>query len=156
MNADELKAILDAHNLWLESDGEKGERANLRWADLRWANLSGANLRLSNLSGANLRWSNLSEANLSEANLVGADPSEANLVGANLVGADIDYSAWPLCCGSNRVKVDARIAAQLAAHFCALDCDDPGYLAARAAIMDFAKTSHRAGELGLLEDGDAN
>jgi uncharacterized protein YjbI with pentapeptide repeats len=124
MNADELKAILYAHKLWLESDGKKGERANLRRADLRVANLSGADLR------------------------------RAYLRGADLSGANIDYSAWPLWCGSGCVKVDARIAAQLAAHFCALDCDSTAYLAARAAILDFAKTSHQAKDLGLLEDGD--
>ena len=48
--------------------------------------------------------------------------------------------------------VDKRIAAQIAAHFCALDCDDADYLAARAAILDFARTSHRAGDLGLLTE----
>jgi hypothetical protein len=47
--------------------------------------------------------------------------------------------------------VDARIAAQIAAHFCALTCDDPAYLAAREAILPFARTSHRAQQLGLLD-----
>jgi hypothetical protein len=42
-----------------------------------------------------------------------------------------------------------KIAAQLAAHFCVLDCDDPEYQKARKAILKFAKTSHRAEELGL-------
>jgi hypothetical protein len=57
-----------------------------------------------------------------------------------------------LWCGSKGVKVDRKIAAQLAAHFCAVDCDDPDYQAARAAILEFAKTSHRASELGLIEE----
>ena len=83
------------------------------------------------------------------ADLSGADLRGADLRGADLRGADLDYSAWPLWCGSNHVKVDARIAAQLAAHFCALDCEDPGYQAARAAVLEFAKTSHRAEDLGL-------
>jgi hypothetical protein len=48
--------------------------------------------------------------------------------------------------------VDKRIAAQIAAHFCALACDDADYLAARAAILEFAKSSHRAENLGLLEE----
>ena len=48
--------------------------------------------------------------------------------------------------------VDKRIAAQIAAHFCALDCDDADYLAAQTAILEFAKTSHRAWDLGLLEE----
>ena len=88
-------------------------------------------------------------ADLRYANLRGADLRGADLSYADLSGADLDYSAWPLWCGSNHVKVDARIAAQLAAHFCALDCDDPKYQAARAAVLEFAKTSHRAEDLGL-------
>jgi hypothetical protein len=68
-----------------------------------------------------------------------------------LRSADLDFSCWPLWCGSKNVKVDARIAAQLAAHFCVLDCDDPAYIAVRKAILKFAKTSHRADDLGLLE-----
>ena len=88
------------------------------------------------------------------ADLHGADLREAYLRGAYLHGAylhgaNIDFSCWPLWCGSKDVKVDARIAAQLAAHFCVLDCDDPGYQAARTAILDFAKTSHRAEDLGI-------
>ena len=78
--------------------------------------------------------------------------AHANLCHADLHGANLDYACWPLSCCSKDVKVDARIAAQLAAHFCVMDCDDPAYQAARAAILEFAKTSHRAGDLGLLED----
>lgn len=77
------------------------------------------------------------------------DGKRANLRLANLSGADLDFSCWPLWCGSKNVKVDARIAAQLAAHFCALDCDDPAYQAARTAVLEFARTSHRAEDLGL-------
>jgi uncharacterized protein YjbI with pentapeptide repeats len=100
---------------------------------------------------ANLREANLGGANLSGANLSGADLREANLREANLRGADLDYSAWPLWRGSLDVKADRRIAAQLAYHFCRLDCDDPGYLQARDALIPFAYTFHRAGELGLIK-----
>jgi hypothetical protein len=48
--------------------------------------------------------------------------------------------------------VDKRIASQIAAHFCALSCDDPDFLAAREAVLPFAQTSHRAADLGLLEE----
>ena len=81
------------------------------------------------------------------ADLRGADLRGADLRGADLRGADLDFSCWPLWCGSVGVKVDARIAAQLAAHFCALVCDDPAYLAAREALLPFAKTSHRARDI---------
>ena len=171
MDASDLKAILESHKQWLDSDGKTGERADLLDADLRGANLyeadlRGANLREADLCGADLRgaylckadlrWANLRGADLLDADLRGAylckaDLREADLCGADLRGAYLDYSCWPLWCGSNHVKVDARIAAQLAAHFCALDCDDddPAYLAAREAVLEFAKTSHRAKDLGL-------
>ena len=128
--------------------------ANLRWADLRWADLRradlhGANLRGADLRRADLRWADLRWADLRGADLRRADLRGADLCGADLRGADIDYSVWPLWCGTNGVKVDARIAAQLAAHFCVLDCDDPAYLKARKAVLEFAKTSHRAEDLGL-------
>lgn len=54
---------------------------------------------------------NLRGANLQETNLRGA-----NLLGANLRGADLDFSCWPLWCGSNNVKIDKRQAKQLLAH----------------------------------------
>ena len=92
------------------------------------------------------------KADLRGADLSGADLSGADLSGADLRLADLDFSCWPLSCGSKDVKVDRRIAAQLAAHFCAVACDDPDYQAARAAILEFAKSSHRAVELGLTEE----
>ena len=98
---------------------------------------------------ANLRRANLERANLEGANLEGANLRGANLRCADLEGANLDYSCWPLWCGSNKVKVDAKIAAQLAAHFCALDCDDKAYQKARKAILKFAMTSHRAEDLEL-------
>ena len=113
-------------------------------ADLTGADLTGANLSWADLTGANL-----SRADLTGANLSWADLSRANLTGADLSWANIDYSCWPLWCGSKKVKVDARIAAQLAAHFCAVECDDPAYQKARKAILKFAMTSHRASNLEI-------
>ena len=125
---------------------------DLRWADLSGANLSGANLRWANLRRANLRWANLRRANLSRANLSWADLRRANLSWADLREADLDYSVWPLWCGGLHVKTDKRIMCQLAYHFCAQDCDDPEYIAARNAILDFANQFHRVDECGRLEE----
>jgi uncharacterized protein YjbI with pentapeptide repeats len=152
MNQDELNKILAEHKVWLRGDGGKHANlrdANLRGADLSGADLSGADLRGANLRGANLRGADLRDANLMDANLSGADLRGAKFSGANLSGADLDFSCLPLWCGSNGMIVDRRIAAQIAAHFCALTCDDPDYQAARDAIFEFAKTSHRAGVLRL-------
>ena len=93
----------------------------------------------------------LSEADLRGANLRGTSLSGANLRRADLRGADLDFSCWPLWCGSLAVKVCKRIAVQLAYHFCNLDCDDPEYIAARNAILDFANQFHRVDECGKLE-----
>jgi len=117
MNQNELNEMLEKHTLWLV-DKKDGERADLSEADLRGADLSGADLR--------------------EANLRGADLSKADLRGANL-----DFSCWPLWCGSLDVKVGKKIAVQLAYHFCALDCDDPEYVQLRNSMLDFANQIHR-------------
>ena len=147
MNIDELKTILEQHKLWLEDNG--GERANLQGADLQGADLLYANLRWANLQGANLQGADLQGAGLLYANLRGA-----NLQGADLRGANLDYSCLPLWCGSKGMVVDRRIAAQIAAHFCAVNCDDPDYITARKAILEFAKSSHRAIDLELLEESE--
>jgi uncharacterized protein YjbI with pentapeptide repeats len=130
MTNEELKEILKLHKLWLNGE-EGGVRANLSEADLRgadlskadlrWADLSKADLRWANLSKADLRWANLSKADLSEADLSGADLSEADLRGAdlrcaNLSGANLDFSCWPLWCGSIGVKSDDKIVGQLLWH----------------------------------------
>lgn len=94
---------------------------------------------------------NLRGVNLVGVNLVGVNLRDANLVGANLVGVNLDFSCWPLWYGSLDVKVDARIAAQLAYHFCRLECDDTEYIEARNAIVDFANRFHRVDECGKLE-----
>jgi len=148
MNATELKDVLEKHGKWLRGE-DGGESADLSGADLSGADLSGADLSGADLSGADLSYADLSGADLSGADLSYADLRDANLRDANLRDANLDFSCWPLWCGSKSVKVDRRIAAQLAAHFCVLDCDDPDYIKARDAVMEFAKTSHRAKELGL-------
>ena len=82
----DLKEILRKHLMWLrEEDG--GERADLRYADLRGADLCDANLR-----GANLCDANLCDANLCGADLRGADLCGADLRGADLCDADLRYA----------------------------------------------------------------
>ena len=119
-----LNSILNKHEMWLLND-PRGEKADLRWADLReadlrWADLRGANLYKANLSGADLMGANLYKADLREANLYKADLMgaylveadlreaflyKANLIGADLMGADLrgaDLGGakldWPLAC----------------------------------------------------------
>ena len=131
MEQTKLRKILDEHKRWIETNQREGSRADLREADLRGADLRGANL-----------W---------EANLQGADLRRADLQGADLRGANLDYSCWPLWCGSLDVKVDKKIAVQLAYHFCRLDCDDPEYIKTRNAVLSFANQFHRVNECGMLQ-----
>ena len=123
---EELNKILSDHKDWLYGKGSS--RANLSGADLSGANLIGANLI--------------------EANLI-----EADLSGANLSGANLDYAVWPLWCGGLHVKIDDRIARQLAYHFCAQECDSPDYQKAREAILSYANGFHRTKECRLLTRG---
>ena len=68
---------------------EKGDRPDLRDANLREADLRGSDLHGANLSGADLREADLHGANLHGANLRGSDLHGANLHGANLCVADL-------------------------------------------------------------------
>ena len=113
--------------------------ANLSNANLRYANLRYANLRYADLRYANLRYANLSNANLRYADLRYANLRYANLSNADLTGANIDFSAWPLWCGTHNVKADKKIAAQIAMHLCWLDCDDEEVKDAQEAVKLLAK-----------------
>ena len=109
MNTQELHRVLAEHAKWVSREG--GQRANLRRA-----NLQGADLR-----DADLRRANLRDANLQDADLQYADLQYANLQGANLRGANLDFSVWPLWCGSIGAIVDSRIQRQLLYHAYATD-----------------------------------
>lgn len=80
---EELNKILKKHMRWIV-DGSDGEKACLRWVNLREAFLKGADLR-----NVNLSWADLTEADLRNINLRETDLSETALIGANLMGADL-------------------------------------------------------------------
>ena len=172
----DLNTIIQLHEKWLRGE-PGGKKADLRSANLRYADLHNADLRYANLHNADLRYADLSyadlrSADLRSADLRGADLSYADLRGADLRGADlrsadlrgadlrgadlryanVDFSSWPLWCGSLKgVKVDARIARQLAYHLCSVVCDDPEFTSARKQILPFANKFHRVDECGKLK-----
>ena len=125
---------------------------DLRGANLKDADLRGANLKDADLRGADLRGANLSDANLRGANLKDANLRSANLKDANLKDADLDYSCYPLWCGSLHLKADKRLACQLAYHLCSMQCDDADYIKMRNSILGFANQFHRVNECGELEE----
>lgn len=153
MNWNEARELDVLPEEWLNLSEADLSGANLSGANLSGADLSGADLRRANLRRADLRWADLRVADLCWANLYKADLRGANLLGANLYKADlcgadlreanIDFSCWPLWCGSLEVKVDKKIAVQIMYHACALDCDDPEYVVARNAVLNFANKMHR-------------
>ena len=88
------------------------------------------------------------------ANLSGADLRSANLRSAYLRHADIrsanlDYSCFPLHCGSKDIKTDIKLVRQLLAHICALDCEDLEHGEIMSLIIPYAEKSHRAKDLGI-------
>lgn len=86
------------------------------------------------------------------ADLRRADLSDADLRGADLRGADLDYSCYPLWCGSLHLKADKRLACQLAYHLCSMQCDDADYIKMRNSILGFANQFHRTDECGELKE----
>ena len=89
MKDKQLYKILDNHKLWVDSEGEEGEKANLEGANLEGANLEGASLEEANLHFAVLKCVNLECADLFSANLECADLSGAVLSGVDLRGANL-------------------------------------------------------------------
>ena len=94
LSQDQLSAILDAHKLWVESEGKEGEQADLGKVNLQEAKLEGANLQeaklgKANLEGANLQEADLQRANLEEANLRAAYIAKAKLQAATLRKANL-------------------------------------------------------------------
>lgn len=103
-------------------------------------------------------------ANLRDADLYGANLRGANLRGADLRGADLDFSCWPLWCGSLHVKIDDRIAHQLIYHVCSAIISSPEVsdsikdIMLSQPVLGLANKFHRVNECGILRrenDGQA-
>jgi hypothetical protein len=144
MEKAKLDEILANHKKWLEGNG--GERADLRYADL-----SEADLREAALSNADLRGADLSEANLRNADLSFAALSNADLRGADLSGADFDYSCFPLWYGGTDFKCDERLVLQLLAQVSTLhfETENIELLEALKLVRKVSRLSHRASDFGL-------
>lgn len=141
MEEKEVKEVLDSHKKWMR--GELGEI---------FANFQNADLRDKDLQGEDLRGANFQDADLRGAHLRGA-----NLQDADLRGANIDYSAWPLWCGSLDAYIDDRIAIQLLYHLLRPVQASP-YVSREVKerlltddLIDLANRFHRAEECGEIE-----
>ena len=136
---------------------ENSVKITLRAAIEARANLTGAGLTGADLRGANLTGANLTGANLRGANLTGANLTGADLTGADLTGANVDFSfGWSFHCRNSRFKFGIKFSYQVFAHLASCECDDPEWAEIRKAILPFARKSHRAGDLGILDDSDTD
>jgi uncharacterized protein YjbI with pentapeptide repeats len=73
-----LKDILYKHGKWLRNE-DGGERADLSYADLRYADLGSTDLRYADLSSTDLSYADLRSADLSSTDLSYADLRSADL-----------------------------------------------------------------------------
>jgi len=177
LSQDELNQILTEHKLWLDAEGAKGSRANLRGAnlidadlrdvDLRYTSLNYANLRDADLSNSDLSYADLRNANLNCANLSNSDLnytdlrnvnlSYANLISANLRGADLREANLSY---ANLISANLR-GADL--DYANLNCTDLSYADLRDAenigrdkmskLKDFDYERYLAGDKVVYEDG---
>lgn len=156
MKREELRTVLDLHEKWMRKKSE-GTRAilvhsDLKFACLQYANLQGAIFRDTIFWNASLR-----DASLRDALLCDVDLRGTNLRGTDFRGADIDYSAWPLWCGSLEAYIDDRIAIQLLYHLLRPVQASP-YVSQEVKkrlltddLIDLANRFHRVEECGEIE-----
>jgi hypothetical protein len=65
------------------------------------------------------------------------------LCNTNCDGANFDFSAFPLWCGSFDMNVDERFIAQLAYHFCRLKNNSKEIIALQKQMVGLANKFHR-------------
>jgi len=80
-------------------------------------NINGYEIKVgADLQSADLRNADLQGANLQSADLRNADLQGANLRNADLRSVNLDFSCWPLWCGSKGVILDDNQIDQLCMH----------------------------------------
>lgn len=135
MTREELRKVLDGHKKWL--NGEGGKRADLSIANMHRADLRHVDLRHVDMRGANIH--------------------RADMHHADMRGANLDYSCWPLWCGSLNAHIDTRIAVQLLYHLmrpCLVsEGVDEDFKKAlfTPELIAWANTFHRVRECGEIE-----
>ena len=101
MNADELKAVLKKHQLWLEGE-DGGERADLSRRDLRRASMDGFNLNGAILNGASMNGASMDGASMNRAILDGATGNMVEIKSIFLETWPIAYTADVMQIGCQR------------------------------------------------------
>ena len=140
LDPDKKPLIIEAESFKVTVEKSVKDRADLREVDLRKVDLRKVDLREANLRGADLR---------------GADLYRVNLFDADLRGADLDYSTYPLWCGSLNMKIDKRIFCQLLYHTVragkSVEDEEVQAFLNNPDVLKLANQFHRVEECGKLE-----
>ena len=80
------------------------------------------------------------------------DLSGADLRWANLRGTNLDFSCFPLWCGSFDIQTDNRLLFQLAYHICRLSVNTPEFAEIKKFLTPYANKFHRAEKCGKIID----
>lgn len=111
---------------------------------------NGINLRVADLSDMDL-----SDMDLSYTDLRGADLRGTDLRGTDLSGANLDYSCWPLRCGSLNAKIDKRLFIQLLYHTVragqSVKDEEVRKFLNMPEVIALANQFHRVNECGKIE-----
>jgi len=120
------EAVIEAVSKGISLADADFRGANLRGANLRGADFTDADFTDADLTDADFTDADFRNANLECAVLIGANLRNANLTrailrgadfrGADFRNADLDFSAWPLWCGSLGVEADDKLVGQLLFH----------------------------------------
>ncbi len=107
----ELEEILRKHRIWVDSNFQASERADLRNTDLKDRRLAGVTLRRARMQGALLYGADLAGTDLRGANLKDAvGLTSKKLAGANLTGATLpdDIDAFDGLAHATEISKHAR------------------------------------------------
>jgi hypothetical protein len=92
ISKEELDRILDNHEKWLASGGEKGERAELRGYNFKNADFFGRDLRKIYIESSDLRKIKFTGINLKESAFIDVNLKEANFWDCDLTGSSLQLS----------------------------------------------------------------
>ena len=92
ISREELNEILKDHELWSNTIGKEGKRADLSYTNLSGMDLRGANLKRAILTHADLVYADLKHANLAYADLRYADLRGTDAENVDFMSADLKYA----------------------------------------------------------------
>ena len=113
-SARSLADVLALHKIWLESDGQRGSRADLSDGKFVEAVLCGMNFERADLRRADFSSADLRNANFRNADLSGATLASADLRGADFSGADLTDISMRDCNAGPATKGFAEALAKVA------------------------------------------